>query len=275
LLLGWESTFNPFSFSPVYQEIADLPKAERLSKLNEPEMRRAILDSLSDLSRSPLPGIVGIVANGFDRMFPLGDPPEYEPSPDQSIAAMAEREGRSPREVAYDLMLGRSGAGLIYLPILGYADGDLEAIREMMAHPRSVFGLSDGGAHCGLICDASMPTYLLTHWARDRVRGEGFPVEQMVEAQTRRTAELYGLDDRGVLATGMKADVNVIDFDGLHIHAPEMVYDLPAEGRRLIQKVDGYRYTIQSGEVTFEAGEPTGAMPGRVIRGPQASPAAV
>jgi N-acyl-D-amino-acid deacylase len=142
----------------------------------------------------------------------------------------------------------------------------------MMEHPKTVFGLSDGGAHCGLICDASMPTFLLTHWVRDRTRGERLPIESVVESQTRRTAELYGMNDRGVLAPGMKADLNVIDFDALLIHAPEMVYDLPAEGRRLIQKIDGYRYTVQSGEITYEDGVPTGALPGKLIRGPQPAP---
>ena len=144
----------------------------------------------------------------------------------------------------------------------------------MMLHPQAVFGLSDGGAHCGLICDASMPTFLLTHWARDRKRGERIPVEQVVASQTRRTAAFYGMLDRGLVAPGMKADLNVIDWDRLHIHAPEIVYDLPADGRRLIQKVDGYRYTIQTGAVTYEDGEPTGALPGRLVRGPQPAPEA-
>jgi N-acyl-D-aspartate/D-glutamate deacylase len=139
----------------------------------------------------------------------------------------------------------------------------------MMVHPQAVFGLSDGGAHCGIICDASMPTFLLTHWVRDRTRGPRIELEPIVAAQTRRTAAFYGLHDRGTLAPGMKADVNVIDFDRLHIHAPEMVYDLPGEARRLVQRVDGYRYTVQGGEVTYEDGEPTGALPGRLIRGPQ------
>ena len=142
----------------------------------------------------------------------------------------------------------------------------------MMEHPAALFSLSDGGAHCGLICDASMPTFLLTHWARDRERGPKLDVEKLVESQTQRTARFYGMEDRGVLAPGMKADVNVIDFDALHIHAPEMIYDLPASGKRLVQKIDGYRWTIQSGEVTYEDGEPTGALPGKLVRGPQPAP---
>jgi N-acyl-D-aspartate/D-glutamate deacylase len=169
-------------------------------------------------------------------------------------------------------MAAGDGTGLIYLPLIGYADGNLEPIREMMMHPQSIFSLSDGGAHCGLICDASMPTFLLTHWVRDRTRGERIPLEQIVERQTRRTARFYGMEDRGVIAPGMKADLNVIDFENLHIHTPEMVYDLPAKGRRLIQKVDGYRYTVCSGQVTYEDGVPTDALPGKLVRGPQPTP---
>lgn len=267
LLLGFESTAHPFLFSPAYAPLAALPFAERVEQLADPAVRAAILDGFGDLSQ--LPGPVRLVAEGFHTMFPLGDPPDYEPGPEKSIAAIATQEGRDPREVAYDVMMQRGGRGLLYLPLLGYANGDLDAIRQMMLHPQAIFGLSDGGAHCGLICDASMPTFLLTHWVRDRSRGERIPVEQVVERQTRRTAEFYDLKDRGALIPGRKADVNVIDLDALHIHAPEMVYDLPAEGRRLIQKVDGYRFTICSGEVIYEDGKPTGALPGKLVRGPQ------
>ena len=272
LLLGFESSFHPFLLSPAYAPYAMMDRDERIAKLRDPEVKAAILASEPDLAN--LPGPVGMIAGAFQMMFPLGDPPDYEPGPDKSIAAIAEREGRNPREVAWDTMMARDGKGMIYLPLLGYANGDLEAIRTMMLHPRALFSLSDGGAHCGLICDASMPTFLLTHWVRDRERGERIPIEMIVESQTRRTAAFYGMEDRGVLAPGMKADVNVIDFEGLHLHAPEMVYDLPAEGRRLIQRIDGYRYTVCSGEVTYEDGQPTGALPGKLVRGPQASPAA-
>jgi len=270
LLLSLESTAHPFLFHPGYQKIAALPIAERVEKMRDPAVRAEILDHAPDLSA--LPGPVGLVVNGWGRMFPLGDPVEYEPAADQSLEAIAQREGRRPEDVAYDLLLERGGKGVIYLPLLGYTGGDLEAVREMMLHPQSVFSLSDGGAHCGLICDASVPTYLLTHWARDRKRGEKIPLEWLVQQQTQHTAAFYGLEDRGVIAPGMKADVNVIDFDGLHIHPPEMVYDLPAEGRRLVQKIDGYEYTVKSGEIIFERGIGTDARPGRLIRGPQAAP---
>ena len=271
LLLSFESTAHPFMFHPGYAELAALPPVERRAKLAEPEVRAQILEH-PPVIPDGLPAPATLLTNGFHMMYPLGDPPDYEPGPEQSVAAIAEREGRKPEEVAYDLMLEKDGRGILYLPLLGYANGDLDAIREMMLHPKSVFGLSDGGAHCGLICDASMPTFLLTHWVRDRDRGERIGLEEIVERQTRRTASFYGMEDRGVLETGMKADVNVIDFERLHIHAPEMVYDLPAEGKRLIQKVDGYRFTIVSGEVIYEDGKPTGALPGKLVRGPQPAP---
>jgi N-acyl-D-amino-acid deacylase len=271
LLLSFESTFHPFSLHPGYEPMAKLPVAERLERLADPAVRASILES--EPPPSLVQGLTAVIINGFFTMFPLGDPPDYEPGPEKSVAAIAEREGRAAKEVAYDLMMERGGRGFLYLPILGYSNGDFEPIREMMMHPQSVFSLSDGGAHCGLICDASTPTFLLSHWVRDRKRGERLPVEIVVEKQTRRTASFYGMEDRGVLAPGMKADVNVIDFDNLHIHAPEMVYDLPAAAKRLIQKVDGYRYTICSGEVIYENGEPTGALPGKLVRGRQAAPA--
>ncbi len=273
LLLGWESTAHPFIFSSGWAEVAMLPLEERRKMLATPETRKAILEGLPDLKNTPLPGPALMVMSAFNMMFPLGDPPDYEPGPEKSVQAIAEREGKDPRELAYDVMMERDGRGLLYLPLLGYAYGSLDSIGEMMQHPRAVFGLSDGGAHCGLICDASMPTFLLTHWARDRERGDKLPLELVVESQTKRTAELYGMQDRGTIEPGMKADVNVIDFDALHIHAPEMVYDLPAGGRRLVQAIDGYSYTVQSGEVTYEHGKPTGALPGKLVRGPQPAPA--
>ncbi|MDJ0789997.1 MAG: amidohydrolase family protein [Myxococcota bacterium] len=274
LLLCFEGTAHPFMFSEAWGPLAMLPPEERRKKLAEPEVREKLLTTQADLSNSGLPGPALLVANGWHMMFPLGDPVDYEPAPEKSVAAIAAREGRDPREVAYDALLANEGRGILYVPLLGYAGGDLEAVREMMQHPRSVYGLSDGGAHCGIICDASMPTFLLTHWVRDRTRGERLPIEDVVHRQTQRTAEFYGMDDRGTIEAGKLADLNVIDLEGLHIHAPEMVYDLPAEGRRLIQRIDGYRYTIKSGQVTYEGGETTGALPGKLVRGPQPAPSA-
>ena len=203
----------------------------------------------------------------WTQIFPLGDPPDYEPPISASVAAVAEREGRQPEEVVLDWLLERDGEALLFAPLVSYVDHDHEAIRQIMTHPSSVVGLSDGGAHCGLICDVSMPTYLITHWARDRSRGPRLALEDVVRMQTARTAAVYGLADRGVLAPGMRADLNVIDYEGLRLHAPEMVFDLPADGRRLVQRVDGYRATVCAGEVTFEDAEPTGARPGGLVRG--------
>ena len=268
--VGGESTIRPFGVYAGDRAGADLPPGERRSRLADPDVRASILDDPPDVKS--FDGLLALICRGFDNQYPLGDPPDYEPGPEASIAAIADRAGVSRFEAAYDAMMDQDGRGLIYMPFLDYIDGNFDNLREMMTHPLSVFGLSDGGAHCGLVCDASMPTYLLTHWARDRTRGERVPIERLVAKQTRETAAIYGLDDRGLLAPGMKADVNVIDFDGMYLHAPEMVYDLPANGRRLIQRVDGYDVTICSGEVIYEAGVATGALPGKLIRGPQVAP---
>jgi N-acyl-D-aspartate/D-glutamate deacylase len=182
------------------------------------------------------------------------------------VHATAAREGRTPEEVVLDWLLERDGRALLFAPLSSYEDTNLDAVREMMLHPRSVLGLGDGGAHCGLICDVSMPTTLLTHWVRDRTRGDRIDLETVVQLQTGRTAAVYGFDDRGTLAPGKRADVNLVDLDGIRLRTPEMVFDLPAGGRRLVQRADGYRATIVAGEVTFEDGEPTGARPGRLVR---------
>jgi len=265
ILMGLESTIHPFVVKKAYREIAHLPLAERVARMREPETRAAIVDDTETVA-SPM---IRLMTEAFHKLFPLGTPPDYEPGPEQSVAAIAKRENRRPVEVAYDMLLQQEGRELLYFPILGYAEGDFEDMRAMMMHPQSVFGLSDGGAHCATICDASIPTYLLTHWGRDRKRGDRIPIEKLVSAQSRETAALYELNDRGVLAPGMKADLNVIDFEALQIHKPEMVTDLPTGAGRLLQGVDGYEYTICSGEVIFENGVATGAMPGQLIRGPQ------
>ncbi|HZA00400.1 MAG TPA: amidohydrolase family protein, partial [Acidimicrobiales bacterium] len=228
VLFGFESTAHPFLFHESYQAVADLPFAERIARLRTPEVREAILGE----EVAPA-GIAAFLTSSWHKLFPLGDPPDYEPPPEASIAAIAARQGRDPRAVAYDLMLEDDGHTLLYLPLLGYTHGDFGALREMLVHPGTVLGLGDGGAHCGLLCDASLPTYMLSHWARDRSRGERLGLEQAVHLQTHRTAGLYGFDDRGLLAPGHLADINVIDLDNLAVEAPEMTYDLPAGGRRL------------------------------------------
>ncbi len=270
MLFGLQSSAHSFVFHPTYQAMAGLPLYERVAELRKHEVRDKIL-SEQPVFENPM---VAAILMNWSGIYPLGDPPDYEPTPDTSAAAVAEREGRRPEEVVYDWMLERDGKSFHFVPLANYVDANFDAIREMLVHESTMIGLSDGGAHCGLICDCSMPTYLLTHWARDRSRGEGIPLEQVVKKQTSETAAHYGFLDRGVLAPGMKADLNVIDFEGLKLHPPEMVFDLPAGGRRLIQKVDGYRATLCSGEVIFENGEPTGALPGKLVRGPQPAPAA-
>ena len=267
LLLGFAGTAHPFIAHEGYKAIAHLPLDERVRRLRDPAVRRAIIEEKVQFT-DPL---TAFVAAAFHKLFPLGDPPDYEPSPDRSIAAMAERAGKTPEEIAYDLLLERDGRALLYLPLLNYSNFDFEPIYEMLLHARTVVGLADGGAHCGIICDAGMPTFLLTHWVRDRRRGARLPLEFIVRRQTRETAELYGFLDRGLLAPGMKADANVIDLDALGLDAPEMLFDLPAGGRRLVQRARGYRATVKSGAVVFEDGVATGALPGRLLRGSQAA----
>jgi N-acyl-D-amino-acid deacylase len=203
----------------------------------------------------------------FHRTFILGDPPEYEPGPERSLAGVAAASGKSPLEVAYDAMAEGDGEGLLYIPILNYATGDLDHVREMLLHPRGALGLADGGAHTGTICDASMPTFMLTHWTRDRSRGKTLPLSFIVKKQTHDTARLYGLTDRGTVEPGMLADFNLIDYDALTLGGPYVKHDLPAGGRRLLQGARGYVATIKSGVVTFEDGEPTGELPGQLVRG--------
>jgi N-acyl-D-amino-acid deacylase len=268
LLFGFESSVHPFITHRAYREIAHLPLPERVARLRTPEVREAILSE--QVQRS---GFGAFLLSSFHKLFPLGDPPDYEPVPERSVAAIAAREGRTPEEVTYDLMLGRDGTELLYFPLLGYTDGDFEALREMLDRDDTVLGLGDGGAHCGVLCDASLPTYMLTHWVRDRSRGERFDLERVVAMQTSRTAALYGFCDRGVVAPGYRADLNVIDLDALRIAPPEMVYDLPAGGRRLIQRATGYGATVVAGVPVRIDDESTGERPGRLVRGAQPAPA--
>ena len=271
LLLSLDGTVHPFVSHPTYQSIAHLPFAERLAEMKKPEVRAKILSERA-AADNPL---ASIVLAGYERMFPLGEVPNYEPSPEDSLAAIAKWDGKDPQELAYDILMEDEGRGFIYLPLLNYANFNLDHVYEMMQHPDTRLSLSDGGAHCGVICDASYTTYLLTHWARDRSRGPKLSIERAVQMQTRETAQAYGLHDRGLIAPGMKADLNIIDFENLAIKRPQMVYDLPANGRRLVQEAEGYVKTIVNGEVIFENGKPTGALPGKLIRGAQAAPQAM
>lgn len=267
LLIGHQ-TFSPYSFRPTFAALADLPLEERVRELRKPEVKAKIL-SEEGVDEDPL---LAFVLSGMHKIFLLGEVPDYEPTADKSIEAIAKRTGRDPHDVLYDEMLELDGKALLMVALVGYFDGDLEAMREMIEHPDSAFGLGDGGAHAGAICDASMTTYMLTHWARDRDRGPKFSIEFAVKKMTKDTADLYSLNDRGQLKVGYKADLNVIDFENLRLDLPYLVNDLPSGAKRLIQKAQGYTATIVSGQVTFRNGEETGARPGAVIRGAQ-SPA--
>ncbi len=262
MLFGLQSSFHPFMAHPSYRPLRDEPLAARRAALRDPELRaRLVAESPRTRDRS-----AAYLATAWHQMYRLGDPPDYEPPAGASAQAVADREGRSPQEVVLDWLVEDEGRAFLFSPLGSYVDHDHEAIRAMLEHPAAVAGLGDGGAHCSLICDASFPTYLLTHWVRDRDRGPRLPLEAAVRLQTSATADTYGFADRGRLRPGAVADVNVIDLDGLTLHGPRMIHDLPAGGQRLVQPVDGYVATIKSGQVTFEDGEPTGARPGGVLR---------
>ena len=268
LLLGLQCTLHPFLTNSVYRDVAGLPLAERVVILRDPGFKaRVVAEAVARRDdRGP-----GRILGAFDRMFELADPPDYEPGPAASVASRAQREGRDPVDLAYDLLLADDGRAFLYLPILNYDDGNLDAAGEMLAHPHTVPGLGDGGAHVGTICDASFPTTLFALWGRDRASAR-LDLPFLVQRHTRGTARTVGLRDRGVLAAGYRADVNVIDFEHLTARRPEMRHDLPAGGKRLVQAADGYVVTLVSGEVTYENGEAMGPLPGRLVRGPQPDP---
>ncbi|MGB7406174.1 MAG: amidohydrolase family protein, partial [Pacificimonas sp.] len=273
ILMAWGGTVHPFGQKPSWKAIADLPAPERLERLKDPAIRTAILSEAPDLSEVPpdiLP-LAMVVNEGWSMQYEMGDGFDYEPQAERSIAARAEAAGQPPAEYAYDLLLRDDGTGFIYLPILNYADGNLDFLEPLLARDDTVISLSDGGAHCGTICDAASPTYLLEHWVRDRARGT-ISLARAVQKQSRDTARLYGMDDRGTLEPGMLADINVIDLDRLKMGEPWLAHDLPAGGKRLLQRADGYSHTIKRGEVTFEDGTPTGKRPGVLVRGPQSAP---
>jgi len=257
ILLGMQATLHPFQRLGSYRALAGLPLADRVAALRTSEVRAAVL-----AEAATEPG-----AWNFANVFELGDPPDYEPDPASSIEARAAALDRPAAELAYDLLLGAEGTALLYSPVLNYGVGDLEPAREMLEHPFTIPGLSDGGAHVGTICDASFPTTLLQHWVRDRTRGPKLAVEHVVQRQCRDTAVALGLHDRGVLAPGYRADLNVIELAALRLHPPELRFDLPAGGKRLLQRVDGYRHTFVAGEETYHDGQATEALPGRLVRG--------
>lgn len=264
---------HPFTGRPSYQALADLPLTARVAEMRKPDVRARILAEggvrparLLRLLFMEGKAMRSTIAD-YDRIFRLDNPPNYEPGPELSMAEIARHAGISPEGIAYDCLLEREGKAFLYAPLFNYNAGHYDDARTMMLHPNTVLGISDGGAHCGMICDASAPTYLLAHFVRDRSRGPRIRLEQAVRMQTRNTAELYGLGDRGRIAPGLRADINLIDYARLGLPLPEMVYDLPASGQRLIQRATGYHTTLVAGTVTFEEGTATGALPGRLVRG--------
>jgi len=264
LLLGLQGTLNPFIAHSAFQAIRGKALPEKVAAMRDPAFRARMLAENDTLQKHPLARRV----MQFDQIYPLGDPPDYEPPRESAIAVDARRRGIDAAELAYDLLLGDEGRAFLFSPFANYSNYNLDACHEMIAHPDTLMGLGDGGAHVGIISDGSYPTYLLTHWGRDRAHGR-FDVPYLVKRQTSDTARAVGLMDRGVIAPGMKADLNVIDFDRLRVNAPRMAFDLPAGGKRLLQGADGYDATIVSGVIVYRGGEATGALPGKLVRGPQ------
>jgi N-acyl-D-aspartate/D-glutamate deacylase len=262
LLSGFRTRYCFFDGVPEYAALKTEPLTwdEVKKVVQDPDFRARILGAELDEQTAKR------IARAAAQTYVLGDPPDYEPGYDKSLAGIADATGRTPLEVAYDAMLHNDCEGLLYVPILGYSNGNLDHVREMLMHPRSAIGLADGGAHCSVICDASMPTYMLTHWTRDRSRGERLPLEFVVQKQTHDTARLYGMTDRGTIEPGMLADLNLIDYDRLRVLPPEVVADLPAGGTRVVQGAKGYVATIKRGVVTYREGEATGARPGVLVR---------
>jgi N-acyl-D-aspartate/D-glutamate deacylase len=268
-LFGLDLSYHPFSFFPTYQAIAHLPLCERVAELRRPEFRRRLL---TEQPAVPVYATLQMYLRHYEWMFALGNPPDYEPPANKSILAIAQRRGVSPDEVALDLLLEEEGKAVLFVTAANYADASLDHAAEMLANDNTLLGLGDGGAHYGLICDASAPTFMLTYWTRDRQRGTRFSISEMVKKLTSRNAAAVGLTDRGIVARGYKANINIIDYDRLALHAPRMSADLPGGGSRLSQTASGYVATLVNGQVTYREGAPTGALPGRLVRAPRSRP---
>jgi N-acyl-D-aspartate/D-glutamate deacylase len=269
LLLGFELSMNPFMYCASYKALSGLPIAERLAALRNPELRARIIAEAGEPTDFPAAPLVG----NFDNIFAMGNPPNYEPKPEAMIGARARAMGVPPRELAYDLMLEDGGRAVLIQFVMNYVERNLDVTLKMLNDEHTVLGLGDGGAHLGYLCDASLPTFMLTHWVRDRTQGGKLTLGQAVKALTVDTARVVGLLDRGRVAPGYKADLNIIDWDRLTLKPPTVAYDLPSGGRRLTQDAEGYVATIVGGTVVYRDGQPTGQLPGRLVRGQQAAPA--
>lgn len=271
IVMAWQGTVHPFRLRPSFKAIADLPWDQQKAKLLDPAFKAQLLSEESDYSEvnQDVIGLIMVVCGGWAMQYEMDPDFDYEPQAGESIAARAAAAGVSGDEYAYDLLCREDGTGFIYLPILNYADGNLDFLESLQDSEDTVNSLSDGGAHCGTICDAASPTFMLQHWVRDRKRGQKISLETAIKRQCRDTARLYGLDDRGILAPGYLADINVIDIERIKLGKPWLAFDLPAGGKRLLQRAEGYDYTIKGGVVTFKNGQWTGETPGGLIRGPQ------
>ena len=264
VLHGLQSNFHVFALTPAFHEIAELPLPELIEAMRDPERKATILSQVERDRPMPLSGSLGEL---LWQIFPLGDKPNYEPSREDSVAGIAEARGEDAFSLMYDLLIGENGQELFYQPLGGYQQYTFDFFKKSMSHPNVLFGLSDGGAHCGVIADAGMPSFILGYWGRDRTKGEQFDLEFLVRKLSRDTAEAFGMMDRGLLQEGYLADINIIDFEALQLHRPEAVFDLPTGGKRLVQKVDGYKHIIKRGQPIFSDGEHTGALPGKLVRG--------
>jgi len=263
VLHGLQSSFHAFVGHPTWRkELAELDHDALVSRLSDPLTRAALLAEESEIKSGPMQDLPNLMG----QVFPLGETPNYEPGPEDSVAGIARARGMDPMEVMYDLLVAKDGRELFYQPLGGYQSFTLDWQKQLLEHPNVLFGLSDGGAHCGVIADAGMPTFIMTHWGRDRTKGDKMSLEFIVKSLTNDTAEAFGMFDRGRIAQGQIADINIIDFTALRLHRPEAIFDLPAGGRRLVQRAEGYDLTIKAGEVIFERGEHTGALPGKLVR---------
>lgn len=270
VMMGWQTSVMPFAFRPAWLEMTALPWEEKLARLRDPAVRRRMIDEVDVLPEiETIPEAFRLlVTAGFTIQYEMDEDFNYEPTDEDSVVLRAARSGVSPAEYAYDMLMKDDGTGFIYMPFINYVNGNLDFVKELIERDDTIVSLSDGGAHCGTICDAATPTFLLAHWSRDRPRGT-VSIEKIISKQCRETAVYFGLEDRGLLAPGLLADLNIIDYDRLKLGKPWLASDLPAGGKRLLQRAQGYAITIKSGEITFEEGVPTGNLPGRLVRGRQ------